>query len=368
MKVLLVSPYSEKMVGGIINWTKYIIDYHRENGGDVDLTLLYNENASQVMDTSTPFARFRVGICNYIPVVRQFKEKVSSEHFDVAHICTSASFGLIRDLLVARAAKRRGVKVVAHMHFGRIPQVLKSNGWESTLLFRLFKKVDYVVVMDQASFDVLRAYGLRNVKYVPNPLSEEVQRVIDECRNIQEDQRKIIFAGHVLPTKGVEELVMACSQIDNIKLKLLGKIPDESYQEHLFTIAGKESEKWLSIPGNQPFDAVIAEMKSCGMFVLPSYFEGFPNVILESMACGTPIVATSVGAIPEMLAVESDKPCGVCCEPMNVDALRRSIQFLLDNPQEAKEYGNRAKKRVREMYLMPIIWKQLVAVWRDVTK
>ena len=366
MKVLLVSPYGDNLVGGIINWTKYVVNYYRNNGNDIDLTLLYNENASQVMDDATSFSRFRVGISNYLPVVRQFKERIRSGHFDVAHICTSASFGLVRDLLVVRVARRRGVKVVAHMHLGRIPNVLKSKGWERFLLLRLFKRVDCIVVMDPASFDALKAYGLQNVRYVPNPLSEEVQRVIEGCRDIPKEKRKIIFAGHVLPTKGVEELVLACSQIENIELKLLGKVPDESYREHLFALAGNESDRWLSIPGNQPFDTVIAEMKSCGVFVLPSYTEGFPNVILESMACGTPIVATSVGAIPEMLNIDGKKPCGICVPKQNVEILRDAIVELLNDSKKAAELGDNACQRVKEQYAMPKVWGQLVDIWKGV--
>ncbi len=365
MRVLLVSPFSDKLVGGIINWTKYIVNYHRGHHSDIDLTLLYNENASQVMDAATPLSRFRAGIVNYLPVVRQFIGKVSGDCFDVVHICTSASFGLIRDLIIVQVAKKRGVKTIAHMHFGRIPQVLKSKGWERTLLLRLFKTVDYVAVMDKASFDVLNAYGLHHVRYVPNPLSEEVKRVIEECGDIPKDPRKIVFAGHVLPTKGVEELVRACSQIENVKLKLLGKVPDESFRRHLFAIAGQEADKWLSIPGNRPFDTVIAEMKSCGAFVLPSYFEGFPNVILESMACGIPIVATSVGAIPEMLAIGTKEPCGICIEPKDVEALKMAILEILGKEEEAIRMAANAQRRVNEMYAMPKVWSQLVDLWHD---
>ena len=108
LKVLLVSPYSEKQVGGIINWTKYIVNYHRENDGEV------------------------------------------------AHICTSGSFGLIRDLLIVKAAQKKGVKTVAHTHFGRIPQILNSSGWETFLLKQLVKRVDCVAVMDIFTLKALR--------------------------------------------------------------------------------------------------------------------------------------------------------------------------------------------------------------------
>lgn len=366
MKVLLVSPYSEKLVGGIINWTKYIVNYHSENGGDVELTLLNNDNATQIFGSAPLIKRLFAGISNYLPVVRQFKDKVAFEHFDVAHICTSGSFGLIRDLMIVKAAKKKGIKTVVHTHFGRIPIIFNSRGWEKALLKRLVNSVDCVAVMDKYSLKALKEKGYNNVRFVPNPLSTDVQRSISDGGDVERESRKIVFAGHVLPSKGLTELVEACREIQPLKLEILGKVSDETFKEQLYQIGGKDSRSWLEIPGNKPFEEVIKEMKSCGIFVLPSYSEGFPNVILESMACGCPIVATSVGAIPEMLDIESENPCGVCIPAKSVEELRNAIVDLLGNPMKAAALGENARKRVNEQYAMPKVWEQLVGVWRNV--
>lgn len=368
MRVLLVSPYSKKLVGGIINWTKYIVNYHRENGGDVDLTLLNNENAIQVFGATNPIKRLFAGLSNYLPVVRLFKEHISNVRYDVAHISTSGSFGLIRDLLIVRAAKKKGVKTVAHTHFGSIPQVLSSRGWETFLLKRLLKRVDCVAVMDAFSLKALKEHGYNNVRFVPNPLSADVQKLIDAIGYLEREPRKIVYAGHVLPSKGLKELVEACREIDQIKLEILGNVSDEAFREQLYQIGGDNSNSWLDIPGNKPFEEVIKEMKSCGIFVLSSYSEGFPNVILESMACGCPIVATSVGAIPEMLDIESENPCGVCVPAKSAEELRNAIVDLLGNQMKAAALGANARKRVNEQYAMPKVWEQLVGVWKGVVE
>ena len=113
---------------------------------------------------------------------------------------------------------------------------------------------------------------------------------------------------------------------------------------------------------------MIKEMMTCSVFVLPSHSEGFPNVILESMACGCPIVATPVGAIPEMLAIDREKPCGVCVPIKNVEALQNTIEWLLENPKKAAEMGKNAKERVYEQYTMPKVWEQLAGIWKTVAK
>lgn len=366
MKVLLISPFSDRLVGGIINWTKYIVSYHKDHLSEVDLSLLYNEKASQVLDTSSSLVRFRKGLSNYLPVIRLFQKEVHSKRYDLVHICTSASYGLIRDLLIVREARKMGIKTIAHMHLGRIPQILKSKGWERLLLLRLVKAVNCVTVMDRFSLEALHAYGIQNVVFLPNPLSPEVKKTIESSEDIERNQRKIVFAGHVIPTKGVEDLIKACSKISNIQLELVGKIPDNKYCDYLYDIAGKGFSSWLNIQGNKPFDYVIAEMKSCGVFVLPSYSEGFPNVILESMACGCPIVATLVGAIPEMLNPTGEKPCGICVPTGNVEELRKAICDILENERLANYLGQNAVERVNKFYSMPIVWHQLVDLWEGV--
>lgn len=367
MRVLLVSPFSDKLVGGIINWTKYIVSYYQTHSSEVELQLLNNENAIQVTEATSFIRRLRNGISNYIPVCRDFNKTIKDKPYDVIHISTSASLGLIRDLYLVNTARRKGIKTAVHMHFGRIPKILNSKGWERFFLMKLVKKAHRVIVMDKASLHALNELGLQNACFLPNPLSIDVERIIEQQGDLKRESRKIVFAGHVLETKGVFELVASCREINNVKLNILGKIPSFRLKEQLMIEAGEESEQWLSIPGNMPFNDVIKEMLTCSVFVLPSYSEGFPNVILESMACGCPIVSTTVGAIPEMLDYDSASACGLCVAPQDVNGLRVAIIRMLEDQKFAQYCADNAKKRVKQLYSMPIVWNQLVGIWKELT-
>lgn len=366
LKVLLVSPYSEHSVGGIINWTKYIVNYYREHDDKIDLQLLNNDNAVQVMGATGLVKRIISGIGNYLPIIRQFKKKIEKDSFDVVHICTSASLGLIRDLMLIKLAKKQRVKILVHMHFGRIPQILASRGLEKCLLMRVMKWIDMAIVMDRASLVSLQDAGFKNVCFLPNPFSSDVQRLIEKQGVLNREPRKIVYAGHVVASKGVFELVEACKDIDGVTLEILGKLTSESIKEELISAAGDHALEWVYIPGNKPLEDVIREMMTCGVFVLPSYSEGFPNVILEAMACGTPIVATPVGAIAEMLDVNSDNPCGECVPVRDIAVLRETIKKLLSDPVKAKTIGDNARRRVNEMYAIPKVWGQLVGIWENI--
>lgn len=366
MKVILISPDAKNLIGGIVNWTRYIVRYHQRHGQDVDLRLLSNDDAVGLYGTGSAIKRLIVGARNYLPIYRRFTKMVKEERYDLVHMSSSGSLGLIRDSLIIRAAHKNGLKTVIHLHFGRIPQVLQSSSWEKRLLLFVLNRVDSIIVMDMASYNALKNAGFYNVNYLPNPLSPDVQELIGQLHPTKKDSRKIVFAGHITAAKGVFELVRACKSIHNVKLELLGYVKDQEVLQKLYDIAGDNAESWLSIPGNKSQAEVIESMLECSIFALPSYSEGFPNVVLESMACGCPIIATPVGAIPEMLNINGENPCGICISPKNVKELHDAIVGLLDNQSLANTLGMNACLRVHEKYSMEKIWNELVHIWQTV--
>ena len=340
------------------------MSFYKDHANGLEIKLYYNQKAKANFETNSFIHRIYNGVCNYLPIVSGCRRLIKKERFDVLHICTSASISLVKDILIVKAAKKRRIKTFVHCHFGRIPDVLKSTGLEKRLFDKLISIVDGIVVMDMSSFKTLREYGCDKVHYLPNPLSASVEQIIKDHKEIQRVPRKIVFAGHVMITKGVFELVEACKQLDGIDLEIMGHIPDETAKNKLLEIAGDGCDSWLQITGALPFEQVIREMLSCNVFALPTYTEGFPNVIIESMACGCPIVTTPVGAIPEMLNINTETPCGICVEPKNVEQLKAAIESFLQNDDLATSYGKRAQARVREQYAIDKVWEQLVSIWK----
>lgn len=368
MRILLISPVGDQINGGIGKWTDHILSFYKDNPSEIALELLYNSNAKASFGTYSMLQRMRVGLDNYLPLYKGFCKKIKHQRYDVVHVCTSASISLIKDLAIVKKAHQNHIKTIVHCHFGRIPNILKSNNWESKLFKRLLNLVDQLVVMDMKSYEALRSIGYEKVSYLPNPLSLSVQKFIEENTDIKRIPNKIVFVGHVVVTKGVFELVEACKQLPNIDLRVLGHIPNKVVKEQLIEKAGFGYESWLHITGAVPFEEVLKEMLSCNVFVLPTYSEGFPNVIIESMACGCPIVTTPVGAIPEMLNISSNEPCGICVQAKSVEELLKAIQMMLNNKEQAGIFGKRAKDKVFSEYAMQNVWVQLKSIWVGVCK
>jgi len=93
-------------------------------------------------------------------------------------------------------------------------------------------------------------------------------------------------------------------------------------------------------------DALLSAMD---VFVLPSLYEGFPNAVLEAMACGKPVVATGVDGTPE--AVLHGKT-GLLVPPKNPEALAKALIQMAQNPSLRKQMGENSKRRIQEYFLL----------------
>ena len=368
-RVLFCSPYlsSDDVVkGGINTWGRYIMEYaHADGKSDAEIIPVSFDRYVLSSEGNNVFSRLYNGLQAYKVPVKKAISSMKTDAPGVLHLCTSAGFGLLRDLVLLRKAKRLGIKTVVHFHFGRIPELQKQNDWEWKLICRVVRFCDIAVVMNRPSEKVLIVAGFTNVKYLPNPLAMNVLKKIEGLRgNYDRTPRRLLFAGHVIRTKGVYELVEACTQIPNIELRIVGKcLPD--VEADLKAIAsGYEDGKWLNIVGEVDHDGVLAELLQADMFVFPSYTEGFPNVILEAMACGCPIVSSDVGAIPEMLDIEGT-PCGVCFKPKSVDEVLTVVNLILENDSVKKTLSLSASERLNLEYVMPKVWSRLVDIWNN---
>ena len=353
IKILLCSPYGG-VLGGISKWTEHIVQYYNSNKtDDLELEIFSFGRKNAIANDTSFYKRILYGFEEYIPLIKRFRSKIHSNKYNVIHIASSASLGLIKDILILGITRENQTKSILHFHFGRIPELYKKNNWEKKLLDKTIRMADEIIVIDQSSFNTLINQGYKNIKLLPNPLGQEVEEIIKNS-SIKRGKNKIVFAGHVVPTKGVFELEQACKDIADIEVHILGAVTAEM-ESRLYEAAGN-NKTWLKITGEQDYETVIKEMLSANIFVLPTYTEGFPNVILESMACGCPIVASAVGAIPEMLNIDGDEPAGICIEPKNIEQLKSAIIKILNDDKLASTYGNNAKKRVNEMYSMPSVW------------
>jgi glycosyltransferase involved in cell wall biosynthesis len=158
----------------------------------------------------------------------------------------------------------------------------------------------------------------------------------------------------VLPSKGVIELVEACTGISDrpFELELVGPVAPEIESQLTATAASREGGHWLRFTGAVSNDEAVQRVARADVFVLPSYSEGFPKSVLEAMALGVAIVATNVGAIPEMLQGGHGEAAGIIVPPRDIKNLRLAIEDLLYDSAKRSALGVAARKKCEAAYLV----------------
>jgi glycosyltransferase involved in cell wall biosynthesis len=159
------------------------------------------------------------------------------------------------------------------------------------------------------------------------------------------DPATIVFLGWLVPNKGVFELVDAVARlretIPALKLVFAGSKDDGRLRAHVVRSGLSDV---VEFPGWLEPNRVVALLGRATVFALPSYSEGVPMAMLEALACGTPIVATRVGGIPEILQNERH---GLLIAPRDVEGLTAALIRLLQDRElrERMSLANREAAR-----------------------
>lgn len=156
-----------------------------------------------------------------------------------------------------------------------------------------------------------------------------------------------LFVGTVMPRKGILDLISAWDEAGACgTLVLAGDIHlDESYTEHVRSeIRDRRIHDRVKLTGFVPAADLPPLYSIADLFVLPSHEEGFGMTVIEAMAAGTPVVATRVGGLPQLI---DDGGHGMLVEIGDVEALTGAIEVLLADPDRRQRMGRQAQNRAR---------------------
>ncbi len=270
----------------------------------------------------------------------------------IVHIHTASDNGFIRNVFFVRLAYALKRRVVLHIHSGRFNDYYLNHKEQ---VDKVLRNCSEIVVLSQKIKEFYETWGYKNVSVINNIIE------YPQIKKLEPDHSTIhfLYLGVITKTKGIYDLI---NVLNNHKTEFDGKMilhvggnceVDNLLQmikdNHLENIV--KYEGWVS--GNKK----IEMFNMCDVFILPSYTEGLPISILEAQSYGLFTVATSVGAIPEI--VNSDN--GVLFAPQDKSALYGAIKQLIDN-DSFREKRQLIQKGVTD-YLPESVARQLESMY-----
>jgi len=182
--------------------------------------------------------------------------------------------------------------------------------------------------------------------------------------NSDDSTLKLITVSRLVERKGIQYLLYALAELRmegvDYQFKLL-VVGDGNYAAALEDLATNlKLEDAVSFYGFCPNEKLPELYSSSDIFVLPSLTESFGQVFGEAMACGLPIIGTTVGGIPEVVI---DGENGILVQPKDVSALKQAMYKLIKNPELRTKMGQRNISRIKKHFDWQVTAKQYRGIY-----
>ena len=175
------------------------------------------------------------------------------------------------------------------------------------------------------------------IEVLRNGVDLETFHVMPDIRQQTTESFHIISVGNLIELKGHHLVIQAIKELDNVTLSIVGEGPKEMELKSLVTtLALQEKVKFLGYKTHQELAVLYNQADA---LVLASSREGMPNVLLEAMACGTPVISSPVGGAVEVITNEA---AGVLLEERTVQGVTTAINQLVNKaflPEETRRHS-----------------------------
>lgn len=276
--------------------------------------------------------------------------------FDVVHDNQTLGYGLL-DLA------RTGLPMVATIHhpitFDRRVEVAAARGWRRLTVRRWYgflkmqgrvaRRLSHVLTVSRSSAqDIASDFGVdpARIDVVPLGVEPEVFQLPAQPRV---EGRLVAMASADAPMKGIATLLGAFAKLRTereVELLLITKlVPGGRTEKLLDSLSIRDSVRFVHGISDTELARVVG---SAQIACVPSLYEGFSLPTVEAMACGTPLVVSRAGAIPEV--VGDDGECAVLVAPGDAEELAQALGDLLDDPERRTRMGEAGRRRALERY------------------
>lgn len=281
------------------------------------------------------------------------------KHYDIIHCHLLQGFHSIAGVIMKYVFKKKIIILVGAT--GQLSDfLLIQQGFCGRFLLWIIRKADKVITLCTVSTQEALSAGFapQQISQIPNGV--DTSFFTPAC-SLPASPR-LLFIGRLDHMKGVDVLLHCLSslRLKNIILPcdILGTGP---LKETLQTLAADlHIADQVNFPG--AIHEILPYLQRASCFVFPSRSEGMPNVLLEAMACALPIIATSVGGIPDIIHHGRN---GLLIPSDDIEALASALLRLISDHELSARLGNQARRDAEEFFSLEKVTSQYICLYNN---
>jgi len=264
------------------------------------------------------------------------------------------------DVVLSYFAYPYGFAAVLTAALFRIPAVVSCRGSDINLLAKpwlhrlliafALKRCARVLAVSNALAKEIAAMGIcrDRVRVVSNGIDRAAFRGMTKDRarrtlGLTVDGPLVVCVSRLSPEKGIDVLVDASVILRSVRRSLRVVVVGDGVSAAPLARRCQEQdvETVVQFAGRRPHEEVSRWMSAADVVALPSRSEGYPNVVLEALACGRPVVASRVGGVPEII---EDGTNGLCVPPSDAGALASALLLAMERQWDEDRLREFAKR------------------------
>jgi MMP alpha-(1->4)-mannosyltransferase len=351
-------------------WAKWVLDQkdqivpHDHPFQVLSPLNFYELAASRIGFLPEPFA-FSMRV-----FARLARELRRGGHYDIVHDVQCLGYGLL-------GLRALGIPVVTTVHHpltvDRRASFIRDESLKDAIGTMKFypvgmqafvaRRLDCVLTSSEMSArQIVQDFGVRpeRLRNVRNGLDTGL---FSPDPSVDKNENELLCVGRSTdPNKGIKTLIQALGQLpSDVRLTL---VDDNSPDNQVLEWARENGVvDRIRLTGRVASDELVGIYRQASVVVVPSRYEGFGLPAVEAMACGTPVVATRAGALPEVLELTRG---GVMAERDDPGSLADGIRTLLGNTEARAQMAKRGRERVVETLSWPRVAAATAEVYAEV--
>ncbi|MGQ9721253.1 MAG: glycosyltransferase family 4 protein [Candidatus Jordarchaeum sp.] len=306
------------------------------------------------------------------------KDLIKDYHFDIIHDNQCLGYGLL-------LMKALHVPLIATIHHPlpidrqiamylsedaktKVKQILFYPQFMQKIVAKRINRI--ITVSEFSANEIVKHFKVpRNrISVVHNGVDTELFHVSEKLsKNLDSDYYDITFVGNCENrVKGLPLLLKTLKYLKEdlgmkVKLTIVDKWKEEGIAPPLVERYGLEDD--IIFTGFLTFEELSKRYATTDLIIIPSLFEGFCFPAVEAMACGTPVVAFKVGALPQVM---EDGKTGVLAEPGDWRAMAKAVVKILKDKELRESMGKRGRERVEKLFTWKNAAEQVIEIYREI--